>query len=172
MCSSDLMVKGLDATQKPEAPTSSNTELQTKIIDQLVREVKLRQFQGQSDLMVKLNPPELGQIRLHITQTANGLTTQINASSEVVRGLLQAHIPALTNALADAGLRMDQVSVTSETSFDSLMQDNTSDTAYQQRNKTRQQHSDKGQDMTVHPAMINAASGFGAAGSIGYSWLA
>ncbi|MCX6345523.1 MAG: flagellar hook-length control protein FliK [Armatimonadetes bacterium] len=173
----DNMVKGLDAAQKPEASTSSNTELQTKIIDQLVREVKLRQFQGQSDLTVKLNPPELGQIRLQITQTANGLTTQINASSEVVRGLLQAHIPALTNALADAGLKMDQVSVTSETSFDLLMQDNTSDTAYQQRNKTRQQHSDNPQNMTVHPAMINAAGVLrqaldGAAGSVGYSWLA
>ena len=168
----DPMVRGLDAAQKAEVPTSSNADLQTKVIDQLVREVKLRQFQGQSDLTVKLNPAELGEIRLHITQTASGLTTQINASNEQVRGLLQAHIPALTSALADAGLKMDQVSVTSETSFGSLMQQDTSGAAFQQRNKTRQQHSGNTQDVTIHPSVINAAGGFGAAGSIGYSWLA
>ncbi len=173
----DTMVRGLEATQKPQAPTSANADLQTKIIDQLVREVKLQQFQGHSDLTVKLNPAELGQIRLQITQTANGLTTQINASNEQVRGLLQAHIPALTNALADVGLKMDQVSVTSETLFNSLMQDNASDAAYQQRNKSRHQNSGNPQEMIVHPSVINAAGVLrqaldGAAGSIGYSWLA
>lgn len=166
----ESVIRGLDTAQV-EAPSSSNTETHTKVIDQIVREIRLRQFQGGSDLMVKLNPAELGQIRLQISRTAEGMTSQIHTSSEQVRGLLQAHLPALTEALTNAGLKMDQVTVTSGASFSSLMQENAFGHAYQQRNNQRHSHTG-GQEMSFDPALMNAANNAALAGSAGYSWLA
>lgn len=174
----DSVIKGVGSTSQPQPTQNPNTEMHTRIIEQLVSEVKLRQVQGQNDLMVKLNPGELGTIRLRITQGDGGLTSQIQASSDHVRNMLQAHLPAITEALSGAGLKVQQVTVSAETAFNSFMQDNNaSGTAYQQQNRSR--HNSRGQqfggsqDMVINPAILNAAAGsYGINGSAGYSWLA
>lgn len=96
--------------------------LHRQVIDQVVKEIRLHRLPERSDLVVKLNPPELGTLRVHITQDANGIYSQIQASNEQVKNLLQAHLPMLTNALADVGLRMDSVSVTSDAAFSTFLQ--------------------------------------------------
>lgn len=115
---------------KTEYPDGLQTErkqipdmpLHRQVIDQVVKEIRLHRLPERSDLVVKLNPPELGTLRVHITQDANGIYSQIQANNEQVKNLLQAHLPMLTNALADAGLRMDSVSVTSDATFNTFLQ--------------------------------------------------
>jgi hypothetical protein len=115
---------------KAEYPDGLQTEtkqipdmpLHRQVIDQVVKEIRLHRLPERSDLVVKLNPPELGTLRVHITQDANGIYSQIQANNEQVKNLLQAHLPMLTNALADAGLRMDSVSVTSDAAFNTFLQ--------------------------------------------------
>lgn len=115
---------------KAEYPDGLRTEtkqipdmpLHRQVIDQVVKEIRLHRLPERSDLVVKLNPPELGTLRVHITQDANGIYSQIQANNEQVKNLLQAHLPMLTNALADAGLRMDSVSVTSDAAFNTFLQ--------------------------------------------------
>lgn len=167
----DSAVKGLEAASKPQQTEAPRTDLHARIIDQLAREVKLHQVQGQSDITVKLNPAELGAIKLQVTQTEAGLTSHIQTSSEQVKGLLQAHMPALVDALSDAGLKLDQVTVTAETTFGSLLQDNAS--ANQQQNKQKRNLNGGNNEVEVDPAVINAVnSRLTLGGSVGYSWLA
>lgn len=169
----DSTVKGLEAASKPQQTEAPRTDMHARIIDQLAREVKLSQVQGQSDITVKLNPAELGEIRLQVTQTEAGLTSHIQTSSEQVKGLLQAHMPALVDALSDAGLKLDQVTVTAETSFGSLLQDNSSANPQQQSNKHRGSLNSGNSEVDVDPAVINAVnSRLTLGGSAGYSWLA
>ena len=169
----ESVIRSLDATVPAQSADMPNTETRIRIIDQVVQEIRLRQFQGQTDITIKLNPAELGALRLHISQTANGLTSLIQASSDLVKGLLQANLPALTQALSDAGVKMDQVTVTSGTPYDSLMHDNASGTAYQQGGKSGRHNTGGSSETDVNPALINVAmGGVTPGGSVGYSWLA
>ena len=158
-------VAASENAQRPEA------NLATRIIDQVVRQVKLRKFADGSDLVVRLNPPDLGAMRVQIVQDAQGITSHITASSEQVRGLLQAHLPALVEALSSAGLRMDSVSVSADQSFSGLMNNNAQGGSH---NSAGQQHRYNGSAQTsANPMMANANVGaFQTNSQVGYSWLA
>lgn len=158
------------AAVRPETTPGPDTQLHQRIIDQVVREIALHRSPDRNDLVVKLNPPELGALRIHITQGAHGMTSRIEASSEQVRGLLQAHLPALTDALSSAGLRMDSVSVTSGLSFGTFMQSHAEHEAYQQGNHSRHRSAGPAGDIAA-AAAINAAAAQRYEGA-GYSWLA
>jgi len=169
----ESVIRGLETTSTPQTVNTPQTETYTRVIDQVVQEIRLRLFQGQTDMTVKLNPAELGALRLHVSQTADGMTSQIQASSDHVKGLLQANLPTLIQSLSDAGLKMEHVTVTSGPSYNSLMHDHAPGTAYQQGNKSHQDNSKGSRDTGLDPAMINAAmDGVAPGGSVGYSWLA
>lgn len=162
----ESVITGLDKASTPQSAEPSTTE----IIDQVVQQIKLRQFQGQTDMTIKLNPAELGALRLHISQNADGMTSLIHASSDHVKGLLQANLPALTQALLDAGVKMEQVTVTSGTPYGWLMHDSGSGT---ERQKSNSGNSGGSPEASVNPAAISAATGGVAlGGSVGYNWLA
>ena len=127
-----------EATQAAEFPTNDSADQHARIIDQVVREVRLHRFDDRSDLVVRLNPPELGVLRVRITQDAAGVSSHIQASSDHIRGLLQAHMPALVDALSDAGLKMDSVSVSSGSSFSALAHDAAHGNAHSGAEQARQ----------------------------------
>ena len=158
-------VAASENAQRPDA------NLATRIIDQVVRQVKLRKFADGSDLVVRLNPPDLGAMRVQIIQDAQGITSHISASSEQVRGLLQAHLPALVEALSSAGLRMDSVSVSTDQSFSGSMNNTAHGGSH---NSAGQQHRYNGSAQTsANPMMANANIGaFQTNSQVGYSWLA
>lgn len=147
----------------------ARTELHARVIDQVVKEVRLHTVDGHSNVVVKLNPPELGSLRLQISQDSTGLTSQIQASTEQVGRLLQAHVPALVDALADAGLKLDSVTISSGPSFGALAQDLTQSNAqgsqYQGR-RGNQRNTANGQGFV--PIKLPTAN----ARETGYSWLA
>jgi len=154
---------------KPDA------ELNQRVIDQVVRAVSLHRFQDRTDLVVKLNPPELGSLSVRIVQDAQGMTSQIQATSENVRSLLQAHLPLLVDALSDAGVRLNSVTVTSNASFTALTHDSTQGSA-QRQYETPQRHSGQAQDAVGAIDAVGAADFIDSPASLlrsaGYSWLA
>jgi flagellar hook-length control protein FliK len=168
---SDTTVKQTAQTQSTQATTKTDQPLHTRIIDQIVRDVKLIKLPQQNDLVVKLSPPELGTLRVQITQAEQGLTTQIQTSGEQVKGLLQAHLPALNQAFSDAGLKMDSVSVTSGTSFGSLMQDSPNGSAQQQQGGQRH-HYASSQDANGNQTVANMPTVVTGGETTAYSWLA
>jgi len=166
----------LKAAVQSTATTASPAVDQTKIIDQVVREVKLHRFDGHSDLIVRLDPPDMGTLRLQITQSASGLTGHIQASTDSVRGLLQANLPALMDALSGAGLRMESVSVSVNSSFNPMAQNafqgNQQD-SHQSGNGQARQRFTMDREIGAIPAM--AGISYASAGGrmqAGYSWLA
>ena len=151
--------------------TDARVEQHVRIIDQVVRDVKLYRLEGRSDILVRLNPPELGALRVHITQDAGGMHSYIHASSEHVRGLLQAHLPVLTDALAEAGLKMDSVSISSSLSSDEFANGAAQSDAYGQSGRARQRGASvtdvQGMHATDATIPLRAY-----ADHAGYSWLA
>ncbi len=102
-----------DGAGHTEARPRFDHELQQRIIDQMVREVRLSRFPERSELVVRLTPPELGSLRVQLIQSGSGLTGQIMTSTDNVRNLIQASLPALMDALSTAGLKVESVSVAS-----------------------------------------------------------
>jgi|GEM_PF-4274184 len=99
--------------------SSQSAEIPKRIIDQVVREVSLTKTSDRNDLVVKLTPPSLGTLRLQVTQDASGMTTQIVASSQQVKDLLNQHMPTLITAMNDAGIKMDSLTITTDNKFES-----------------------------------------------------
>ena len=150
-------------------PARPDSELHTRVIDQLVRAVSLHRFQDRTDLVVKLHPPELGTLSVRVTQDAQGLTSQIQATSENVRSLLQAHLPLLADALADAGVRLNSVTVTSDASLNALMHDSAQGSGQQQYDTPPERFGGALEAVGAPESFDSPAS---LLGSAGYSWLA
>jgi len=163
-----------DAQPTVEAGSQADrqADLPHRVIDQVVREAVLRRLPDRNDLVVRLNPPELGAVRLRIVQDAQGITSHIQASTEQVRGLLQAHVPMLVDALADAGVRLGAVSVTSDSSFPAFEQGWAEGGQHQKHgghsNNAGNTHSGLGAD-AAQAAILTVSAG---ETGVSYSWLA
>jgi len=157
-------------SERPEARHSVDTALRERVIEQVVREVRLIRLPERNDLVVRLNPPELGTLQVHITQDAQGISSQITASTEQVRHLLQANVPALVEALTLAGVRMDSVNVASDVSFGAFMDGSAQGSDYQHSGGQPRGHSQAAGQM-LGALALSGGSATGA-DSAGFSWLA
>ncbi len=106
--------------QRPMADSTNSSDMHVRVIQQVVQQIKLQHVDGGSNLLVRLNPPDLGSLQLRVQRNSDGLTTHIEATSQRVQGLLEAHLPLLIDSLAQAGVRMDSVSVSVAAGFGSF----------------------------------------------------
>jgi len=146
-------------------------ELHQRVIDQVVRDVTLSRSNGTNDIVVRLSPPELGSLRLQITQDATGVTSQIQANNSQVRSLLQANLPMLVDALSNAGVRMDSITVAPEASFGAMMQNSSQGSANQQAGDQKRRFGG-GTGMMVGALSAAGAAAAANVDNAGYSWLA
>lgn len=97
--------------------TRTESMLGEKMVGQIVQEVSLHKLGDNTTLSVRLDPPELGTLRIKVISEAGVLTTQLESPNAVVRGILETHLPALKDALANAGLEISKFSVSSGLDF-------------------------------------------------------
>ena len=156
------------------APASQTQDLPTRVIDQVVREVKLSRIDGRSNVVVRLNPPDLGSMRLQITQDATGITTHIQTANSQVRGLLEAHMPQLMDSLAKAGVQVDAVQVSVGTSFSTFAGSPQQQNAQANADQARQQYTPASNGRASVMGTIADASypTWGGSEQAGFSWLA
>ena len=64
-------------------------------------------------LVMRLDPPSLGQLRLEMRMEGGRVTVLMAAASESARSLLQANLGSLRTALEDRGLAVDRLVVES-----------------------------------------------------------
>jgi len=70
--------------------------------------------QGRSQAELVLNPPHLGRIEVNLTLNGDQAAASFASANPVVRELLEAAIPRLREALADAGIQLGQTQVGAE----------------------------------------------------------
>jgi len=101
--------------------SAAGSDLASSLIERVVKEVTLIKSANHDDVVIKLSPPDLGFLRIRVTQDASGISSHIQASSDQVKGLLQANLSVLADSLASAGIKVDSVQVTSGASFGAFM---------------------------------------------------
>jgi flagellar hook-length control protein FliK len=80
-------------------------------VEQIVRLVRAG-VQGQrAQAVLRLDPPELGAVRIHMELQKDQLSLRIETQTAVARDLLTQEVDVLRQALAGAGIVLDQVEV-------------------------------------------------------------
>ena len=84
---------------------------ESQIFDQVVTHLS-GSVNGDSGRMVlRLNPAELGSLKLDVVVDGDEVRANIHAQSQQVQEVIERHLPQLRNALAEQGLKIEQFRV-------------------------------------------------------------
>lgn len=67
---------------------------------------------GKFEVTMRLDPPELGQLRVQIQMRQQGLTLRVDAQTQAVAKMIESRLTELSDALALHGIRVDRAEVT------------------------------------------------------------
>lgn len=83
-----------------------------QLVEQVVRAVRVDIAGERSEMLVRLDPPELGRLQVRLLSEAGAITAAIHVESESVRKIIEAHLPTLRSAFDQAGVTVQQFTVT------------------------------------------------------------
>jgi flagellar hook-length control protein FliK len=77
----------------------------------LVRSLKVQAGAKSSSAVIRLDPPELGRVRINVRMEENALSVRVEAATAKGRELLQSRIRELVDSLAEHNIRVDRLEV-------------------------------------------------------------
>jgi hypothetical protein len=106
-------------TTQPEAVQSTSTIVAADgpgLASALAESVQAATLTGERELRIALNPPDLGQLTVQVTEHQSGaVSVSIQASSSEAHDLLQQQLPALRAGLEQREVRVEQLHVEQQT---------------------------------------------------------
>ncbi len=88
------------------------TEVTTKdVFDQIVTGLKVEVTQGKQDIILQLQPENLGKIAVNISKENGVMTGQFIAESEAVKSLIEKNVPILKQQLEAQGIDLRDVKI-------------------------------------------------------------
>jgi flagellar hook-length control protein FliK len=106
---SDLL--NLPEMKSPESIRTSDAADRQENVDRIVRAARTALTRGASRIQIRLEPPELGTLRIEIKQSSNGLNMQLQATNLKAQQVLQQTSNELRAALEAQGLQPRQIDV-------------------------------------------------------------
>lgn len=119
----DVQVQNVNAAGENNQKTASTVKsmlpensiykapVENRVIDQIINRISMRSNGSQSEVKIRLDPPSLGTVRLHITTSGDGVRTVIVAESLAVKQVIENNLSQLRDAMAEQGLKMNGFSV-------------------------------------------------------------
>ena len=96
---------GLDkASDKMDIDASKN-------VDNIVKSVKTMVSNNTSSMVIRLDPPELGEMRINIRSGSDGMTIEIQAANAKSQQMLQQNSGQLRSALESSGINVNNVDI-------------------------------------------------------------
>lgn len=93
-------------TAKPEAPSRGNFDAN---MERILRSIHTRIREDQSTAILRLDPPELGKLRMQMDLRGSQLTLQVDAQTAEARRLLSENLDTLRRGLEAAGIQLERV---------------------------------------------------------------
>jgi len=106
--------KIINAEMKSEAILrNSKTPFEQKIMDQIVKGTKMTFNVGKdmSEVIIKLNPKELGNVAMKISVHNETLVAEFNVDSKIVKETLESNLEDLRTALQEKGFSIEGMNV-------------------------------------------------------------
>lgn len=101
----------------PDRPVAAATQ-PTPVSDQLtapiLAHVQARPDAGETELRIRLDPPELGTVKVKIVSTGTDVRAELQVTSEAVRRVVESQLPELRQKLDEAGVRVQRMDVTTD----------------------------------------------------------
>ncbi len=114
--SSEVLANNLASPVQNLAPSHpSALPSSTPVVDQLTRavaaNVEVVQRNGQTNVHLHLDPPQLGSVQIHLTATEHSVSARIVVAQEGTRQLLQDQAQHLRQSLSQAGVSLGSFDV-------------------------------------------------------------
>jgi len=105
-----------DLQNLPEMKSSGPVQISDAVemqenVDRIVRAARVAQARGASRIQIRLEPPELGFLRIEIKHSSNGLNLQLQATNPKTQQILQQNAHELRAALESQGLQPRQIEI-------------------------------------------------------------
>jgi flagellar hook-length control protein FliK len=101
------------------APATTGSSVVQQISDAVQTWRDALQEQGTARFSAWLTPPELGNVWVELTRSADGITARLSASDDGVQSLLESQGPELRQALADSGVNISELDLSGRSPADS-----------------------------------------------------
>jgi flagellar hook-length control protein FliK len=98
-------------TISPQKPTDVATPDMQHNVDRIVKAARTIVNRGSSVMQLRLDPPELGMVRVEVRHSADGLNLQLQATNHRTQQLLQQHSSELRSALEAQGFQGTRIEV-------------------------------------------------------------
>lgn len=95
----------------PTTEKSVASESLVKEIQSLLNRSQIAKSQGTMKLLLKLNPENLGSIRIELLQKDGVLSARLLASTSTGKELLDSQLNQLKSAFAQANIQMDRIDI-------------------------------------------------------------
>jgi flagellar hook-length control protein FliK len=102
-------LQGTSAAHAGATPGSLNEEV--RVLDQVLNQLSLNRAGDKNRVVIRLNPQELGEIKLELVMDKDHLKAQMVAQTRQVQEILEKHLPRLQEALQNQGIKVDQIEV-------------------------------------------------------------
>lgn len=86
-----------------------------QISDTWITHADVRAKDGGHEFHLRLDPPELGEVRVRVHSSADGVRAELTVASDAVRAMIESQIPDLRQRLQDGGVTVSQFDVTTNT---------------------------------------------------------
>ncbi len=97
--------------QAAALPAAETLQETYRVSDQLVRGVRFLSRDGTSQVTIRLDPPELGQVTIRLVSANQTISGEIAVENRQVHEVVQTHLNDLRQALAEQGIQVDQLDV-------------------------------------------------------------
>lgn len=108
---SELQVSGQISGQASPSEAATMPRMTQLIFSQIAQKAKLVVAPGTAEMQIQLKPDFLGKLNLNISTDNGMVTAKFTAESHAVKGIIEANLNTLKDALAQQGVKVDQLVV-------------------------------------------------------------
>ncbi len=84
---------------------------ENQIVNQVMDRISVDRAGNQSRIVIRMNPEELGEVKLSLTLEKDQLKAQLLTQNQQVQEILEKHLPKLHEALSQQGVKLEDIQV-------------------------------------------------------------
>lgn len=98
-----------------EPPAQAPTDVQeSKVTNQIVRGARFLTREGASQVTLRLDPPELGEVTIRLSSVDKALSGEIRVESRMVQEIVSRNLGELRESLGSQGIQLENIDVSVE----------------------------------------------------------
>lgn len=105
----EKLAQALEKTDMAQTVTTEQT--MTHIVEQVVRQVRIRVMPETTSMELQLNPASLGRVNITVASSVGVTTATMLVENEIAKEALESQLITLKETFAEQGLKVDEVEV-------------------------------------------------------------